>query len=250
MTSLSKDMRNGIASGPLPGMPERIRDGLYKNRDVSRLEFYAVGEPGASQAQDLEPVQVLNAAEVYTQEQVEEITRQLRMQQLEFDGQLERVRSEAKLESRQEWEAELEERIVMERARVTRACEEIARERKRYFLDVEAEVVKLSLAIAARILHREVNLDPLLLTAAVRVVLGKITDNSTMELRVAAVELERWKGALAVEAKSRVALVGDERLDEGECVLETSVGRVELGVQAQLEEIEKGFFDLLRQRPA
>jgi flagellar assembly protein FliH len=28
------------------------------------------------------------------------------------------------------------------------------------------------------------------------------------------------------------------------------VGRVELGVAAQLEEIEKGFFDLLHQRPA
>ena len=36
----------------------------------------------------------------------------------------------------------------------------------------------------------------------------------------------------------------------GECVLETSVGKVELGVSAQLEEIEKGFFDLLQQRPS
>jgi flagellar assembly protein FliH len=35
-----------------------------------------------------------------------------------------------------------------------------------------------------------------------------------------------------------------------ECVLETSVGRVELGVKAQLIEIERGFFDLLGQRPA
>ena len=35
----------------------------------------------------------------------------------------------------------------------------------------------------------------------------------------------------------------------GECVLETRVGTVELGVKAQLEEIEKGFFDLLQQRP-
>jgi flagellar assembly protein FliH len=45
-------------------------------------------------------------------------------------------------------------------------------------------------------------------------------------------------------------LVGDERLGVGECVLETNVGRVELGVSAQLEEIERGFFDLLQQRPA
>jgi flagellar assembly protein FliH len=250
MTSLSKDMGNGITSGPLPGMPERIRSRSFKNNDVSRLEFYALNEPGTSLQQELESVQVLNAAEVYTQEQVEEITRQLKLQQLEFDAQLERVRSEVKIESRHEWEADLSERISTERAQVARACEEFVKERKRYFLDVEAEVVKLSLAIAARILHREANLDPLLLTAAVRVVLDKIADNSTMELRVPQAELEKWESALAMEAKSRVALVGEERLDAGECILETSVGRVELGVNAQLEEIEKGFFDLLRQRPA
>jgi flagellar assembly protein FliH len=33
-------------------------------------------------------------------------------------------------------------------------------------------------------------------------------------------------------------------------VLDTNVGRVELGVSAQLEEIERGFFDLMQQRPA
>jgi flagellar assembly protein FliH len=44
--------------------------------------------------------------------------------------------------------------------------------------------------------------------------------------------------------------VADERLQAGECVLETKLGTVELGVRAQLEEIERGFFDLLNHRPA
>jgi flagellar assembly protein FliH len=47
-----------------------------------------------------------------------------------------------------------------------------------------------------------------------------------------------------------VELVADEDLHSGDCVLETHVGQVELGVSAQLEEIERGFFDLLDQRPA
>jgi flagellar assembly protein FliH len=57
-----------------------------------------------------------------------------------------------------------------------------------------------------------------------------------------------WRGLFGSEAG--VTLMGDERMELGECVLETSVGRVELGVSAQLEEIEKGFFDLLQHRPA
>lgn len=237
------------AGTPLPGMPERPIGGARKRMDVARLEFYGLGEPGAAPAQSVDTVQALSADEVYTQEQVEELTQQLRRQQLDFEAELERVRIEARTESQQR-EAEFNESVEAERARLTRVCEEFAKQRKRYFIEVEAEVVRLALAIAARILHREAKLDPLLLTAAVRVVLEKIADNSTMELRVPVAELERWKVALAGEAKSRLTVVADERLEAGDCILETSVGKVELGVSAQLEEIEKGFFDLLEQRPA
>jgi flagellar assembly protein FliH len=250
MISLSEEKGNADTDHTLPGMPGRPMSGLHKKNDISRLEFFPLSEKGAGPAQNIDVVQVLNAVEVYTQEQVEEIKAQLKVQQQEFSAQIECVRSETKAESRQEWEEELQERVVVERARVAQATEAFQAERKRYFIDVEAEVVKLALAIAARILHREVKLDPLLLTAAVRVALDKVTDNSTMELRVPASELESWKNALEMEAESRVQLVGDVRLGVGECILETTVGKVELGIHAQLEEIEKGFFDLLQQRPA
>jgi len=47
-----------------------------------------------------------------------------------------------------------------------------------------------------------------------------------------------------------VTVIGDPKIDQNECVLETVAGRAELGVKAQLKEIERGFFDLLEQRPA
>jgi flagellar assembly protein FliH len=247
MISLSEEKDNAGADRTLPGMPVRPMSGLHKKNNISRLEFYPLSE---NPAQDVDAVQVLNAVEIYTQEQVEEIKAQLTLQQQEFSAQMERIRTETRIESRQEWEEELQERVLVERARVTKALEAFRVERKRYFIDVEAEVVKLALAIAARILHREAKLDPLLLTSAVRVALDKVTDNSTMELSVPASELESWKNALQMQAESRVQLVGDVRLEIGECILETAVGKVELGIHAQLEEIEKGFFDLLQQRPA
>ena len=43
----------------------------------------------------------------------------------------------------------------------------------RYFAGVEAEVVKLALAIAARVLHREAKLDPLLLTGCCEGCIGE-----------------------------------------------------------------------------
>jgi flagellar assembly protein FliH len=87
-----------------------------------------------------------------------------------------------------------------------------------------------------------------LLTAAVRVALGKVAENSSTVLRVPAGDVEMWRGVFV--SNDAVQVVGDERMTTGECVLETNVGKVELGVSAQLGEIEKGFFDLLEQRPS
>jgi flagellar assembly protein FliH len=168
---------------------------------------------------------------------------------LELQAQVEAVRREARAEAREEWEEELEERVALERAQVLRACEDFGRERARYFAGVEAEVVKLALAIAARVLHREAKLDPLLLAGVVRVALDKVAEDSAVVLRVPAAAVEIWRGVFESGAAG-VNLLGDERMEAGECLLETSVGRVELGVSAQLEEIERGFFDLLQQRPA
>jgi flagellar assembly protein FliH len=46
----------------------------------------------------------------------------------------------------------------------------------------------------------------------------------------------------------RPQLVSDDGLSVGECALETHLGSVDLGVKAQLAEIERGFFDLLERR--
>jgi len=183
-------------------------------------------------------------------EEVAALDRQLQSLEEQRSADLENARSEARAEARLELEQELKDGIVAERSVILKICEEFVRERARYFAGVEAEVVKLALAIAARVLHREAKLDPLLLTGVVRVALEKVAEDSVTVLRVPVGSIEIWRELFAASPDSSLQIVGDERLAVGECVLETNVGRVELGVSAQLEEIEKGFFDLLQQRPA
>jgi flagellar assembly protein FliH len=249
MTSLSENTANMGPYNLLPRMPDRLIKDARKGNNVSRLEFHTLDRLEEDAAEHVDAA-TLNATEAPIEEQIAEMERQLKLQQQEALAEIEAARRAARVESRQEWKDELEGRVAMERARLARVCDDFEKERARYFSDVESEVVKLALAIAARVLHREASLDPLFLTAAVRVVLDKVADQSTMQLRVPAEEVERWKEALSIEAESRLQFIGEERMSAGECVLETSVGRVELGVKAQLEEIEKGFFDLLQQRPA
>ena len=223
--------------------PTRLLGGALRGREVARLEFYPVDrvveEPVAGDAG-------LDVND-WVPEAVASMDLRLEVQALEMQTRMETARKESRAEAREEWQEELEERVAEERARVARVCEKFARERTKYFADVEAEVVRLALAIAARVLHRETELDPLLLTAVVRVALEKVKEDSATLLRVPAAEVEIWR---EVTSSDSTNVVGDERMKAGECVLETSVGKVELGVSAQLEEIEKGFFDLLQQRPS
>jgi flagellar assembly protein FliH len=241
---------SGAAGDAVTGMPGRLLNTSWRGeRGVSRLEFQAIGmsatEPKVEVGVNLEV-----ETEARFQAEMAAMDGRLRSQEEQVQAHIEVARREAKEEARQQWEEELEVRVAAERRAVLRVCEEFVKERARYFAGVEAEVVKLALAIAARVLHREARLDPLLLTAAVRVALEKLADKSATVLKVPAADVDIWSGAFGAGAQPLVQLMGDERLGEGEVVLETSVGKVELGVSAQLEEIEKGFFDLLHQRPA
>jgi flagellar assembly protein FliH len=157
---------------------------------------------------------------------------------------------EGRRAARAELEAETRAAVGRERVRLVETVKQFQVLRERYFTEVEQEVVKLALAIAARVLHREAQIDPLLLTGVVRVALEKMADRGGAVVRVAGADVAAWEQVFqTMEASERPRVAEDSRLERGECVLETRMGTVELGVSVQLAEIEKGFFDLLHHKP-
>ena len=158
-----------------------------------------------------------------------------------FDAGRERGREEARETGR---EALMSARREEER-RMAAVVASFTEARERYLNAVEGEVVKLALAVAARILRREAQVDPLLLTGAVRVALGQLSATTGVRLRVPACDLDLWKEAIAhlpnLAVKPEV-LAGEE-LRLGDCVIESNLGTVDLGIRSQLGEIERGFFD-------
>jgi flagellar assembly protein FliH len=231
-------------------LDEPAGDLADKKNGVARLEFSSIEDREAQAGGIADAVAELKA-------QAAALETKLAEQKQAAAKQIEEARLLARLLARKECEEEMEHRAQEGRVQVRRTCEEFERERTRYFAAVEAQVVKLALAIAGRVLHREAKMDPLLLSAAVRVALEKVKDDSETRLRVPMAEGEGWKAAFHIEpdgdaknAAGGVQVVGDGEMARGECVIETSVGTVELGIEAQLLEIEQGFFDLLRKRPA
>jgi flagellar assembly protein FliH len=161
---------------------------------------------------------------------------------------IEAARSDAADQARREFEEELELRLDAERGRVERICSEFAMDRQRYFAAAESQVVKLAIAIARRVLAREVEANEMHLAATVHAALNRVHDGSKSILRVRVGEQAQWEALFASSCEGSVTVVGDAHLEAGECVLETDVGTVELGVQVQLAEIERGFGDLLRRQ--
>jgi flagellar assembly protein FliH len=128
---------------------------------------------------------------------------------------------------------------------------DFGRDRAQYYQQVESEVVQLALSIARKILHREAQVDTLLVAGMVRVTLEKIESATKVVVRVNPQQVSEWRGYFAhhMEASQVPDVVEDPAMQMGQCVLQTSLGTTEVGVEVQLKEIEQGLFDLLAKRP-
>lgn len=121
---------------------------------------------------------------------------------------------------------------------------------RQYFVEAEAAVVRLALSIAERVLHREAQMDPLLLRGAVRVAIEDVQQSTTCVLEVAREKTEVWSRWLADAGMlARVQIRGKDDAGSGHCRLEIGASTADLSVHTQLAEIERGFFDLLQSRP-
>ena len=218
-------------------------------REIVPLEFRSTGSTPMPVATPPSSITVIDE-EAATIAEIDTLQEKLRSQQETFQSQIEEVQRNTAEMVRVECFEAFERKLTNERERITRFMAQFGRERAHYFASAEGEVVKLSLAIAARVLHREVRLDPLLLKGAVRVALDRVEEDSAVVLRVPEAEVEKWRRELADGKELAPQIVGDWQLSEGDCVLESNAGNADLGVSAQLEEIERGFFDLLAKRPA
>jgi len=168
----------------------------------------------------------------------------------EFQIQLQAVQKEAYEAGRKSAEGDRSAELTAASGHLAEAIEEFRVSRDRYLAQVEREVVQLALAIAERILHRQAQMDPLLLSGAVRVALGQLAESTEVRLKVPLGEQGMWAEMLRLmpNLPLRPELTVDERMTAGECTIETHLGSVDIGVRAQLAEIERGFFDLLGHR--
>ncbi len=175
---------------------------------------------------------------------------EVELSEVEFAERLKRERVEAVMQAEQKQRQEYELKLQAARLTVATAISGFEAQRTEYFARVESEIVQLALAIAAKILHREAQVDPMLVAALVRMAVEKMREGSRVIVRVNPVNVAQWKAYFASHTNiARVEVVEDEELSQRDCLLVTELGTTNFGLDSQLKEVEQGFFDLLALRP-
>jgi flagellar assembly protein FliH len=163
-------------------------------------------------------------------------------QQLEqkFQEGRQRGLTEAVAISRRDAEAQLQP--VLER--LARAIADLGAARQTVQEQTAADLVRLSITIASRILHREITLDPAAIHGLLKAAFDKTRSREVTRVLVhpaheAAVRsfVEKAAGPAPIE------IVADPRLGCGAIRLETAQGQLDASIDTQLKEIERGLAD-------
>jgi flagellar assembly protein FliH len=110
----------------------------------------------------------------------------------------------------------------------------------------EEDIVRLAIAIARRILHREMLVDGEALLGLVKAALSRIDQREIHQIRTHPQTVRLLEEALRQTNNGRrIEISADSRLDRGALIVETAKGHLDASVETQLDEIERGFTDLI-----
>jgi flagellar assembly protein FliH len=122
--------------------------------------------------------------------------------------------------------------------RLAATLEELAALRQTMIRQTEQQMVELSLAIARRILRREVMLDGDLILAMARVALDRLGEAASTTIRLnpedCALTLQRHGDN---SLGSRVRIVADAAVSRGGCLVESEFGFIDAAVEAQFDQV-------------
>ena len=121
------------------------------------------------------------------------------------------------------------------------AAQSIQEARDEFLRSLEPQVVELAVAMARRILHREIGTDPECVRRTARKALEHLADCESVVIHVnpddlEGMRVEKVKLLDEFDGLRQVTLQADASVGPGGCVVETSLMQVDARIEAQLEE--------------
>jgi flagellar assembly protein FliH len=124
--------------------------------------------------------------------------------------------------------------------RLADTIQELADVRRSMIRETERQMVQLSLAIARRVVRREVAIDHDLTLTMARVALERLGDSTAVTIRLHPDDFEatcRQREALL--AGSHVTVTPDPAVSRGGCLVQSDFGYVDASIDAQFQELAR-----------
>jgi flagellar assembly protein FliH len=117
--------------------------------------------------------------------------------------------------------------------------DDLMRVRTEMIRHTEKQMVQLALAVARRVVHREVSIDGGLLLTMMRVALERVSDAARVTVRLNPIDHQQVTAQAGHAASDQVTLTADPRVPRGGCRVESEYGDIDAGVDAQIQEIAR-----------
>lgn len=141
-------------------------------------------------------------------------------------------------------QGQAEVRPVLEQ--LARTVKELAALRPRLRQEAEEDLIRLAVAIARRVVRRELTVDPQTITGLVKAALEQLAAAEKARLRVHPDHEGIVRAWLADAGRGGITVAGDASLVRGSAVFETARGNLDASAETQLAEIEHGLTDRFR----
>lgn len=164
----------------------------------------------------------------------------------EFARKLDQARREAYAEGLAAGRQQAEDQFRPAVERLAETLNSLARLRQDLRQQTIQDLVHLAVSIAARVLHREVAVDPDALSGLIQAAYLKIQAREISRVRMhPTLENVVRKVLQQAGAPNNLVLVSDPSLNPAEVFFETAQGTLDGSVETQLREIERGLTDRL-----
>jgi flagellar assembly protein FliH len=103
----------------------------------------------------------------------------------------------------------------------------------------ERDLVRLAVSMAERVLRREVDVDRELLVVMARVAIDRLGEHAAATIHLNPVDHEAVSARHAAELGKAVELVADPSVARGGCVVRSSFGTIDTGIESQVKELSR-----------
>ena len=129
---------------------------------------------------------------------------------------------------------------------VQQAVRKLTAIREETFNQIETEVVELALAIARKVICREVSTDKETVVCVAREALAKVDDPGKIKIKMNPADLQfinetKYQLSNLIANVNNVTIEAEESIQCGGCVIETDLGEIDARIEKQLQAVEESF---------